>query len=253
MQDGDFIKMEYVGRVAATGEIFDLTDEELARKEGIHNPKQTYGPVLVIIGSGMTPKGVEKHLKGMKPGEEREFDLSQEEGFGRREPGLIKIVSLQKFYSQKINPIPGEFVQIDGRHARIQSVSGGRVRVDFNSPLAGKELHYRIKLVEKVTGTQDMAQALLDNYDMKAKATFKEGSLTIGTKDKVPEQLRNLLNMQFKRWIPAAKKINYVNLSEKPGKTMDATPDKKAGKADPDKGTTAGKPIVKAGDKASRA
>lgn len=239
MQDGDFIKMEYVGRVAATGEIFDLTDEELARKEGIHNPKHKYGPMLVIIGSGMTPKGVEKQLKEMKPGEEREFGVNQEEGFGRREPGLIKIVSLQKFYAQKINPVPGEFVQIDGRHARIQSVSGGRVRVDFNSPLAGKDLHYKVKLTEKVTGTQAMAQALLDNYDMKAKATFKEGSLTIGTKEKVPEQFRNILNMQIRKWIPTAKKINYVNLSEKKGsgKAKEAAPEKK-----PD----AGKPPVKA-------
>ena len=38
MQKGDFLRIEYVGRVKLTGEIFDLTDEALARKEGIHNP-----------------------------------------------------------------------------------------------------------------------------------------------------------------------------------------------------------------------
>jgi len=215
MAKGDFLRIEYVGRVAATGEIFDLTDEELARKEGIHDPKQRYGPVLVIMGSGMTVPGVEKQLERMKPGEEREFDVPQEEAFGKREPRLIRILSLQKFYSQKINPVPGILVNIDGRNARVQSVSGGRVRVDFNSPLAGKNLHYRVKVVEHVRGAQKMASAMLSHYGIRAVTAFSEGELTIKTEKKVPEQVRQLLNRQITKWIPGVKKIIYGNPSGK--------------------------------------
>jgi FKBP-type peptidyl-prolyl cis-trans isomerase 2 len=217
MQNGDFVRIEYVGRIAATREVFDLTDEDVAKKEGIHDPKARYGDVLVILGSGMAVPGVEKQLMEMKPGEEREFDVSQNDGFGKRNPVLIKIVSLQKFYSQKINPVPGIFVNIDGRHARIQSVSGGRVRVDFNSPLAGKDLHYRVRLVSRITTPGEMAQALVDHYGLKAKATYKEGVLSIGTKEKLPDQLKQLLNAQITKWIKQVKKINYVNKSGKPG------------------------------------
>ena len=233
MQKGDFVRIEYVGRIAATGEVFDLTDEEVAKKEGIHDPKARYGDVLVILGSGMAVPGVETQLMKMKPGDEREFDVSQNDGFGKRNPQLIKIVSLQKFYSQKINPVPGIFVNIDGRHARIQSVSGGRVRVDFNSPLAGKDLHYKVKLVSKLTTPEGMAQALVDHYGLKAKATYKEGALTIGTKDKLPDQLKQLLNTQITKWIKQVKKINYVNQGKKPaGKAAEKKSVSPTGKAD---------------------
>jgi FKBP-type peptidyl-prolyl cis-trans isomerase 2 len=222
MHKGDFLMIEYVGRVALTGEIFDLTDEALARKEGIHDPKQSYGPVLVIIGSGMAVPGVEKQLLDMNPGEEREFRVSQEEAFGRREPRLIKIISYHRFTSQKINPVPGIFVNIDGRHAKIQSVSGGRVRVDFNNPLAGKDLRYRLMLVRKLTSVQDRAQALLDHYGLKATAAFREGTLTIQAGERLPDQLRQLLDRQLTMWIKEIKKVDYVT-KEKPGKAEEKT------------------------------
>ena len=226
MHKGDFLRIEYVGRIAGTDEIFDLTDQELAKKEGIHDLKQKYGPVLVIMGSGMTVPGVEKQLEKMKPGEEREFDVSQEEGFGRREPRLIKILSLQKFYSQKINPVPGTFVNIDGRHARVQSVSGGRVRVDFNNPLAGKDLHYKVRVVGHVKGTTEMAQAMVRHYGLKAVTVFKEGELVIKTEHKLPEQFKQLLNREISKWIKDVKKISYVN----PGKKGKAAAGKDTGK-----------------------
>ena len=210
MQNGDFATIEYVGRVKLTGEVFDLTDENLAKKEGIHDPKQKYGPQLVIIGSGMTVPGVEKQLMKMKPGEEKEFDVPQTLGFGRREPRLIKVVSLQKFHAQKMNPVPGIYVNIDGRNARIQSVSGGRVRIDFNSPLAGKDLHYKVKFVSQIKGTQEKGQALLDHYGMKARVTFNEGILTVTTDAKLPDQVKQALNMQFTKWIKEAKRISYA-------------------------------------------
>lgn len=215
MQKGDFLKIDYVGRIASTGEVFDLTDEAAARKEGIHDPRQRYGPALVIIGSGMTVPGVERHLLKMKAGEERQFDVGQEEAFGRRNPRLIKIISYHRFVSQKINPVPGIFVNIDGRHARIQSVSGGRVRADFNSPLAGKDLRYRVRIVKQLKDTQEKAQAMLDHYGLKGRALFKEGSLTIKTSDKLPDQVKQMLNSGITKWVSEIKKITYMSPSTK--------------------------------------
>lgn len=238
MRKGDFVLIDYVGRIVLTGEVFDLTDEALARKEGIHDPKQKYGPQLVIIGSGMTVPGVEKQLMGMKAGETREFDVSQEEGFGRRDPRMIKVMSIQKFYSQKMNPVPGLFVNINGRNARVQSVSGGRVRVDFNSPLAGKDLRYKVKITERITLPQKKAQSLMDHYGIEAKAAMKEGSLTVSTKEKLPDQVKQLINAQFKKWMPEVKGITYVTPSSKKAtkklagdKLVDKKPAKPAKKA----------------------
>jgi FKBP-type peptidyl-prolyl cis-trans isomerase 2 len=233
MQEGDFLKIEYVGRISLTGEIFDLTDEELAKKEGIYNKDQRYGPQLVIIGSGMAVPGVEKQLIGMKVGEEREFDVPMEEGFGKRNPGLIKILSYQRFINQKMNPVPGIFVNIDGRNAKIQSVSGGRVRVDFNSPLAGKDLHYRVRISERITGAGEKAQSLIDHYGMKARVTVKENAMTIQTDAKLPDQVKQVLNLQLSRWIKEAKKIDYVSTRDRKaasGKGGDKPSEKTAAK-----------------------
>jgi hypothetical protein len=72
-----------------------------------------------------------------------------------------------------------------------------------------------------------MGQALADHYELKAKATFKEGALTIGTKEKLPDQVKNLLNLQIKKWIPKVKKINYLS----PGKKGESKAAVKPGKA----------------------
>ncbi|RLJ09464.1 MAG: peptidylprolyl isomerase, partial [Candidatus Aenigmatarchaeota archaeon] len=138
IKEGSFVEIDYVGRVEGTNEIFDLTSEEVAKKEGIYNPKQKYGPVLVIIGANMIIPGVEEQLKNMKPGEEKEFVVEPKKAFGERNSKLVKVISLMEFKKEKIDPVPGMFITIDGLQAKVQSVSGGRVRVDFNHPLAGK-------------------------------------------------------------------------------------------------------------------
>ncbi|EFK97351.1 peptidylprolyl isomerase FKBP-type, partial [sediment metagenome] len=45
-----------------------------------------------------------------------------------------------------IRPMPGLPVNIDGMYGIIRTVAGGRVIVDFNHPLSGKEIVYNSKL-----------------------------------------------------------------------------------------------------------
>ena len=44
VKKGDFVRLEYVGRVEGSGMIFDTTDESIARKAGIYEPSAMYGP-----------------------------------------------------------------------------------------------------------------------------------------------------------------------------------------------------------------
>ena len=46
MQKGDFVKINYVGRLE-TGEVFDLTDAEIAKKEGLFQKSDTDELLLV--------------------------------------------------------------------------------------------------------------------------------------------------------------------------------------------------------------
>lgn len=74
VKNGDFIKLEYTGKVQETGDVFDSTSEEVAEENGIHSDKKTYGPVSVIIGGGHVLKGMEEALVDMEEGEEKTIE-----------------------------------------------------------------------------------------------------------------------------------------------------------------------------------
>ena len=215
MRQGDFVEVEYVGRIKLTGEIFDLTSEELAKKEGIHNPKHMYGPALVVIGSNMVIRGVMEELEKMKVGEEREFDVLPPEGFGMRNPKLIKIIPFSKFIENKINPIPGEYFEIDGMQAKVQSVSGGRVRVDFNNPLAGKILTYRTKITRKIGGNKNKIEKLLKYYRIDYSGLETRGKRVVVKSGKPINPIaKKFVSGMVTKWIKGIEKIDFKEKAE---------------------------------------
>jgi FKBP-type peptidyl-prolyl cis-trans isomerase 2 len=210
MNKGDFLEIDYVGRVKATNEIFDLTSEEVAKKEKVYDPKQKYGPSLVVLGSGMAIPGVEKQLENMKIGDEKEFEIRPEEGFGTRNPKLVKIISITKFFKEKINPVPGAYVNIDGIDAKIQSVSGGRVRIDFNNPLAGKELKYKLKIVRKIETSEEKIISLLNHYNLKSAETkIENNELVVKLEKDLNPVIKTLLEKMITKWIEEIKSVKF--------------------------------------------
>jgi FKBP-type peptidyl-prolyl cis-trans isomerase 2 len=208
MKEGDFIEIDMTGRVSATGEIFDTTNAEDAKNAGVHDEKREYKPILVIVGAHMTIPGVEAQLTAMKVGEEKEFEVKSALAFGNRDPKLVRIMPLKRFLEKKVNPSPGMFVDIDGMQARIKSVSGGRVRVDFNHPLAGRDLKYRLKVVRQITDTKEKAESLLKYYNIKAEVSLEADALAIKAEKKIEQpQVREIIEKTINKWIPEAKKV----------------------------------------------
>ncbi|MFH1420819.1 MAG: peptidylprolyl isomerase [Candidatus Aenigmatarchaeota archaeon] len=165
MEKGDIVLIEFVARLE-DGEIFDLTSEEIAKKENIYNSRMTYGPVPIILGSELSLPGLEKALTEMKAGEEKDIIISPEDGFGTRNPKLMKIIPEKVF--QRKRPMTGMIVDFSGVKGRIQSTLGGRIRVDFNHPLAGKKLLYHLKIVEHVTETKKKIESILKMFTITA-------------------------------------------------------------------------------------
>ncbi|ABM81378.1 FKBP-type peptidyl-prolyl cis-trans isomerase [Hyperthermus butylicus] len=158
LPDGAFVLVEYTLRVKETGEVIDTTSEEEARKAGVYDPKERYGPRLVIIGEGRLIPGLEKTIKELSPGEEKEVEIPPSEAFGERKPENIKIMPRNVFIRSGVVPEPGKIVEINGMLAVIRSVTGGRVVVDFNHPLAGKTILARVKLIKLI---EDVGEKLL--------------------------------------------------------------------------------------------
>ena len=158
---GDFILVELTGRVEETGEVFETTDEETAKKSGIYSENEVYGPRLIVVGEGWVLRGLDKRLEGVKIGEETEIAIPPEEAFGERDPRNIRMVPYRVLRSKGITPRIGESVEVDGRTAVVRSVGAGRVQLDFNHPLAGRRIVYKVKVLKRLEGDEERIRALI--------------------------------------------------------------------------------------------
>ncbi|HLD85297.1 MAG TPA: peptidylprolyl isomerase [archaeon] len=208
MKKGDFVKINYIGRLES-GEIFDLTDVEIAKKEKLFNERIKYGPIPVIMGEGFVVKGLEKALESMAVGDKKTVEVTPEDGFGQRSQELVKIVSEKDFDRQNLSPKQGMIVDFGSYKGRIQSVAGGRVTVDFNNPLAGKVLKYEVELVEKVEGSENQVKALLEFYNVDQKVSIENKIVKITAK--TPEALRPRLADMILKHITDIESIEFVD------------------------------------------
>lgn len=121
----------------------------------------------IAIGAGHVLKGLDEQLEGLEVGKKYTIEVPPEKAFGRRDPKLIKTFTLGQFRRQGIMPFPGLEVEIETESGkklkgRVLSVSSGRVRVDFNHPLAGKTIIYEVEIVEKIEDPIEKVKALIE-------------------------------------------------------------------------------------------
>src|SRR5213593_3715381 len=92
----------------------------------------------------------------------------------------------REFLRQEISPEVGMEVSISGKHGVVTAVSAGRVRVDFNNPLAGKTLKYVVKATRKAKTPDERVRAIIDmDYGLadQFKLDLKGGSAEIHLPD----------------------------------------------------------------------
>ena len=218
MNKGDFIRINYIARLES-GEIFDLTYEDIAKQQNIYNPKVIYRPIPVVVGSGFVIKGIDNALLDMNTGSKKGFSISPEEGFGQRDPKMVRLVPKRVFKDNNIEPRPGLVVDFGQLKGRVQSASAGRIMVDFNNPLAGKTLKYELEVIEKIEEPEKQVRALLEFYGVnKAEIRLAEGEAEIET-PALPIALKNRLTKLIIEYIKVndatIKKVKFVEVFEK--------------------------------------
>ncbi len=204
MQTNDFIRVVYLAKIKETGQEFDKTGNKSAP---------------VILKPGFIIKGLEEALLEMNVNEKKTIEIPPEKAFGIRDPKLVRLVPIAEFRKHNTKPQPGMFIQADNMRGRVLSVSGGRVRVDFNNPLAGKTLVYEIEIKEKIEKVEDKIKTFFEIYRAADKDKIK-----INVKEKEIEiEIPPLINSLFKRRIAndimeilKFEKVKYVEVFEKP-------------------------------------
>lgn len=221
INENDFIEIEYTGKLKEDNIVFDTTDKEQAKKAGIFNEKIDYSPAIICVGQGQLVGILDKKLIGKEFNKQYEIELSSNESFGNKDAKLLKLISTSTFKKQNIVPAPGMRVNIDNAYGTIRTVTGGRTFVDFNHPLAGKEVIYTVKVLKKIEDDAEKVKALM-KLELRIKpehVTYKEGKVKVDSKMELPEEFTKMLTERFQSMIPAVKDIKFVSKDKEVQKT----------------------------------
>ncbi len=190
VKEGDFLLLEMTGKSVDTGDVFDTTNEELAKEEGIYDENRTYGPRLVVVGESYVLKGLDDKLPGLKLEESAEVEIPPEDAFGERNLDNVRTTPFRMLRSKGVNPVVGQQVEIDGRTAQVRSVGAGRVQLDYNHPLAGRKIVYEVKPTARHEGNEEKIRALIGRrffgIDL---ALFKITLLKKKVRIEIPEEI----------------------------------------------------------------
>ena len=131
------VELHFALKLTETGELVDSTFEK--------------APASLVIGDGNLPPAFEKVMLGMHAGERCVQTMRPEDGFGQHNPANVQTLSRRdfdpsvelseglvvSFQDKAKTELPGVVVDIDA----------DQVQVDFNHPLAGRELEFEVEVL----------------------------------------------------------------------------------------------------------
>lgn len=134
----DDVVVSLAYKLTVDGEVLDMADEHDA--------------IQFLQGHGNIISGLENQLTGMKAGESKQVVVPAETGYGVIDKEAIDDIPLSEF-PEGVTPEVGMELEIkdaDGEEmfGRVLSIQGETVTMDFNHPLAGKELHFDVTVVD---------------------------------------------------------------------------------------------------------
>ena len=138
IEEGNSVTLHYVGTLE------DGTQFDSSRDRG--------EPISFVVGGGQMISGFDQNVRGMELGETKTFTISPEEGYGQSDPEAIQEVAKEQF-PDGFEPDNGILVRgVNENNEEIVAVvlehTEDTVTLDFNHPLAGKNLVFEVEIVE---------------------------------------------------------------------------------------------------------
>jgi FKBP-type peptidyl-prolyl cis-trans isomerase SlyD len=125
---------------------YTLTDEDGT----VLDTSEGRAPLSYLHGAKNIVPGLEKAIDGKGVGDKIEVNVPPSEGYGDYDPNAIRNVPVRKLPEKR--PEAGTILQVQTpegpRHVTVQSVRGDYAKVDFNHPLAGKTLYFKVSVTE---------------------------------------------------------------------------------------------------------
>lgn len=107
-------------------------------------------PATFFVGDGNLLPGFESTLMGLVNGDEREFTIPPEQAFGQHNPQNVQAVERGNFDQEELElGAMFSFQNGDGElPGVIVDVDDNEVVIDFNHPLAGKNIIFQVKIID---------------------------------------------------------------------------------------------------------
>jgi len=107
-------------------------------------------PLAILYGHGNIIPGLETAMLDREAGESFGVDVAAADAYGEKRDGLSQRVPKKHFGAQKLEPGMQVVLQTNfgPRAVTIQKVGMSVVDVDLNHPMAGKDLHFDVEIID---------------------------------------------------------------------------------------------------------
>ena len=134
------VELHFSLKLADTGELVDSTFEKK--------------PAELVIGDGNLPAAFEAVIHGMRAGERKIERIGPKDGFGQHNPSNVQRIPKDQF-DPSVEISEGLVVSFEDKTKSelpgvVSTIDDTMVTVDFNHPLAGRDLEFEVEILSVV-------------------------------------------------------------------------------------------------------
>jgi FKBP-type peptidyl-prolyl cis-trans isomerase 2 len=205
IEQNDFVELEF--DLYANGKLVQTTNEKKGKEAGL-NAKE-YGVQTIIVGKEFILKALDEDLlENQEPQKEKSLELKAKDAYGLRDKKMIKVLPKSAFEEHKTRPVVGMVYDFNGMYGTVKSIIGGRVMVDFNNPLAGKDIKISYKVLKKIEDVkikvEKVMELVLKIPQNMYSAEVKEKELLLNIPEQL-EQIKEMLKQSLTEYVPELK------------------------------------------------
>jgi FKBP-type peptidyl-prolyl cis-trans isomerase SlyD len=166
MEEGTIVHVDYELYDGVTGDLIETTRESVAQEQEMHQEGRDYTPLVCVVGSGNLIPGFEAALLAADADVEIDVTIPAVDAYGEKDPSLVETISIDKLLRSvrdRNQLYLGAPVNVGGRQGYLSYLAAGRARIDYNPPMAGKDLRYSFKITKVVEGREATVEAILQS------------------------------------------------------------------------------------------
>jgi FKBP-type peptidyl-prolyl cis-trans isomerase SlyD len=132
--------------------------KEAGATEVVDSNRGTGQPLEFIMGVGQIIPGLEEALVGMSKDESGDILVPAEKAYGVRDDNAIQTLPIEQFEGVELKEgltLYGQGEQGQTIQVIVKSFNDKEVNIDFNHPLAGKDLMFSVKVLSAREATDD--------------------------------------------------------------------------------------------------